>query len=271
LYDRQLAALARKLAGIKVIVASPSWTSNGVNEFSVTLVRALIAQGLAAEILLTEENTDLVTTTAPRLPRPTDVPFHHLPVDRTASWGAHWGAMIRYLEERAPCIYIPNYDWRHSCVSPLLSQQVAIIGIVHGDEALHYDHVARLGQYWNAIISVKPEVTGNIQRRHPDLMRRLAVISYEANTPLDMAQDYIEVLARIMVDARQGIFQRPRGILQPPPAVIAGITIFPIASSYRHENLGLFPREEPDFLNFKEQIRDLPLAHRLPSHKITKL
>jgi len=69
------------------------------------------------------------------LPFPPDVPTRILPVGRYANWPSRWSAMMRYLEAHAPCIYIPNYDWVHSCVSPRLSSGVGIVGILHSDDA----------------------------------------------------------------------------------------------------------------------------------------
>src|SRR5215470_2264439 len=119
---------------LTVVVGAPQWVLNGVNVFSVNLVRGLLSRGISAHILLTEENTDLVNVREARMKQAEDVPYCRLPVEKWHSWGAHWGAMIRYLEDCAPSIYIPNYDWRHSCVSPLLSENVGIIGIVHSDD-----------------------------------------------------------------------------------------------------------------------------------------
>ena len=97
---------------IKVILGATYWTLNGVNIFSVNLARGLRGRGIDARILLTEERTSLVTVNDAALERPVDIPFVELPVEPGHSWGAHWGATVAYLENQAPCIYIPNSDWR---------------------------------------------------------------------------------------------------------------------------------------------------------------
>jgi glycosyltransferase involved in cell wall biosynthesis len=86
--------------------------------------------------------------------------------------------MIEYLEDRAPCIYIPNYDVGHSGISPKLSERVAIVGIVHSDDPQHYEHVLRLGQYWNAIVAVSATIAHEVSKRAPNLSKRLSVIPY---------------------------------------------------------------------------------------------
>ena len=195
-----------KLKDVQVVIASPSWSYTGVNEFSANLVRGLMSKGIRAEILLTEENTDLVNVTEPRMARPSDVPFADLPVGRTCSWGAHWGAMIRYLEERAPCIYIPNYDWRHSCVSPLLSNRVAIVGVAHQDDLLYYDHVQRLGRYWNALVAVSDTIAEKIKSLDPSLAQRVTVIPHGLNIPSEAPARSIDPAAPLNVVC-QGILE----------------------------------------------------------------
>ena len=168
---------------ITVVVGTPQWTLNGVNVFSVNLVRGLLSNGISAHILLTEEDSCLVTLDGARMERAEDVPYCLLPVEKWRSWGAHWGAMIRYLENCAPSIYIPNYDWRHSCVSPLLSKSVGIIGIVHSDDPLHYDHVKRLGRYWNAIATTSETVARKTISLDPSLESRTVVIPIGVDIP----------------------------------------------------------------------------------------
>jgi len=91
--------------------------------------------------------------------------------------------MIHYLESRSPCIYLPNYDFQYSCISPLLSGNVGIVGIVHSDDPVHYEHVTRLGKYWNAIVAVSQTVAQNTLTIDPTLESRLATIPYGVEVP----------------------------------------------------------------------------------------
>jgi len=167
----------------EVIVAAPYWAMNGVHIFSANLVRGLLARHIRAGILLTEQNSSLVNVKEPLMALPSDIPIDELPVSKPESWGGHWRAMIRYLEDRAPCIYIPNYDWRHSCVSPMLSNRVCIVGIVHSDDPLHYDHVSRLGRYWNAIVGTSGAIAERVALRHPALLERITTIPIGVPAP----------------------------------------------------------------------------------------
>ena len=107
--------------GLPVVIAATTWTVNGVNVFSANLARGLVGAGVHAQVLLTEEGSDLIEHAEQPLPRPEGVPFVHLPVASTASWGRHWGAMLRWLGQAQPCVYLPNSDWRHSCICPIKS------------------------------------------------------------------------------------------------------------------------------------------------------
>src|SRR5215471_18460155 len=49
-----------RLDKLTVVVGAPYWVLNGVNVFSVNLVRGLLSQGISAHILLTEEDSNLV-------------------------------------------------------------------------------------------------------------------------------------------------------------------------------------------------------------------
>jgi glycosyltransferase involved in cell wall biosynthesis len=55
---------------------------------------------------------------------------------------------------------------------------VAIVGIVHSDDPQHYEHVARLGKYWNAIVAVSPAIADETVKIAPSCSSRLAVIPY---------------------------------------------------------------------------------------------
>jgi glycosyltransferase involved in cell wall biosynthesis len=116
------------------------------------------------------------------MPFPSDIPTETLPA-KDGEWESHWKAMIDYLEEQAPCIYIPNYDWGHSCVSPKLSNRIGIVGIVHSDDPDHYEHVSRMGRYWNSIVTVSKFITDKTREFDPTFSQKLVTIPYGVNMP----------------------------------------------------------------------------------------
>jgi len=157
-----------------VIVASPVWSLNGVNVFSGNLVRGLQERGISAQVLLTGRKQ----FDSKPMEVPTDIPVYDLPVGDLDSYPKRWRAMIRYLEAWSPCVYIPNYDFNYSCISPKLAKQVAIVGIVHSDDPQHYDHVSRLGKYWNSIVAVSKAIAEVTALREPTVAQRLVTIPY---------------------------------------------------------------------------------------------
>ncbi len=177
------AGLSRPAKPFQVIVGATAWTVNGVNVFSANLVRGLAARDVSAHILLTEDATDLAQTHEQAMPRPDGVRFESIPVGRAGNWGRHWGAMVRYLEESAPCIYVPNSDWRHSLVSSQLGDDVVVVGIVHSDDPMHYDHVRRLGRSWNAVVSVSDAVARKTVELCPDVAGRITTIPIGVRIP----------------------------------------------------------------------------------------
>ena len=167
---------SRADAGYRVVLASPRWTLNGVNVFNLNLARGLESRGIDTRILLTEESTELVAPTDAPMERPPDLEFDELPVEPWEGWGAHWGATVRYLESLAPCVWVPNYDYRHSCVGPLLSKTVTIVGVVHSDDPLHYEHVGRLGEFWDATVCVSSTLGERTAALCPAIAERVHTI-----------------------------------------------------------------------------------------------
>ena len=168
-----------KTTHCNVILAATTGRISGVDVFSAALVRGLRARGFRAQVVLTESHW----TPPDPMPLPADIPVNVLPVARSASWPVRWRTMARYLEAQAPCIYIPNYDWQHSCVSPVLSQRIGIVGIVHSDDPQHYEHVTRLGRYWNAIVAVSPAIAAQVAELDATLAPRTHIIPYGVDAP----------------------------------------------------------------------------------------
>lgn len=171
-----------------IVLATPAWSLNGPNVFSANLTRGLNARGVPAHIVLTRPDW----FDAKPLPRPAEAWFRTLPVERFASLTTRWRATIQYLREYAPCIYIPNHDFGHSCVSSQLPDSVATIGIVHSDDPQHYEHVARLGMYWNAVVAVSAAIGAEIIKIDPSLAPRLSVIPYGVAAATRLAERSFE-------------------------------------------------------------------------------
>ena len=161
---------------LPVIIGLPHWTISGPHIFAANLARGLRSAGVEAHLLFTEADSELVTETAVKTPLPEDVPHALLPAGRHDSWGRRWESLIRYLEERAPCVYLMLHDWRMNVVAPRLSDRVRLVGLVQCDSALEYDQAARLGRYWNATVAVCEPIHHHLLARAPHLAPRLLTI-----------------------------------------------------------------------------------------------
>lgn len=176
----------------RIVVARPRQLSNAESLFAETLVRGLRLRGFDAELLLTEMDSDRVQDNGrPSLPA-RDIPCVRLPAPRPASWGERWGTLVRYLEERAPCVYLPVQDWRNSNVCPHLSDRVAIVGIVRGSKAMHLDESERLGRYWNAVATTNAAAAAHLERTLPTLADagRIRLIAMEAKS-IDLSEPHV--------------------------------------------------------------------------------
>jgi glycosyltransferase involved in cell wall biosynthesis len=187
-------------------------TLSGVDVFSANMVRRLVARGIPAHVLLSRPFLKWYP-----MPLPSDVPRHELEGDRHEPWGSRWWTMIRYLEDQAPCIYIPNYDYEYSCVSPKLSAGVGIVGIVHSDDPVHYEHVARLGRYWDAVVAVSGEIAEKTVALDPSLAGRLFTIPYGIPLPQTVPERRPDPAAPLKVVYAGRLDQRQKRVLDLPP------------------------------------------------------
>jgi glycosyltransferase involved in cell wall biosynthesis len=157
------------LDNLRVVVASGAWVLSGINTFAANLVRGLRGRNVSAELLITGRNPGS---------GPPDIELRRLPVRPNAPLRRRWTALKAYLEERAPCVYIPNCDVQHSCVIANLSGRVAVVGIVHSDDPGWYAEIGRLGTYLDAVVAVSRTVEGTVARLNPELRPRLVHIPY---------------------------------------------------------------------------------------------
>src|SRR5205823_922516 len=142
----------------------------GVNSFTETLIQELLKLGIDAELVFPVfKESD--RSYLPRLP-------HRFLDLEESGWAAQWQALIDFAERNAPCILVPNYDYATSAISPALSSSVGIIGILHSDDVEHYDHVYRVGRYWNRIVCSTRYMAEKVVALNPNFAPRIHVIPY---------------------------------------------------------------------------------------------
>lgn len=168
-------------APYSVVVSTPVWKVNGVNTFAANLVRGLLEKGVAAHLLVTHPPP----FTRDALPWPDDLPVRELPASRCLTWPCRWRALADYLHACAPCIYLPNNDYRHSCALPGLHEDVAVVGILHSDSEEHYGDLDRMGAYWDAVVAVSAAIEQEAAHRQPGLRDRLHAVAYGIAVPRD--------------------------------------------------------------------------------------
>ncbi len=180
----------------QVIVAIPSGIISGVDIFATHLVRQLLQRGVRAKIVSSRPDHESAT----RLQLAADLPIDRLSFHtKYKFWQQRWQAMIDYLEAHAPCIYIPNYDYNYSGISPKLSTRIKVVGIAHSDDAEHYEHVSRLGHTWDAIVGVSQTITQRIATLAPMISSRLHTIPYGVEMPLIRPKRPIDAMAPLQI------------------------------------------------------------------------
>ena len=176
----------------------------GVDVFSVNLAEELMRRGIPVAILLTNSRV----SNPYGVPFPEHLPIHRLQVQKQDRWPARWNLMIRYLEEQAPCVYIPNYDYDYSCVSSKLSKQILVAGIVHSDDPVHYEHAMRVGRYWNGIVAVSDAIAAELSSLNPEFSSRLTVIPYGVKVPATRREHSMADPLKIIYCGRLGQEQK---------------------------------------------------------------
>jgi glycosyltransferase involved in cell wall biosynthesis len=172
-------------ASHRVFFLNADWGLSGVNTFSENLAEELNRLGFQAEILFTRGrftyldsiDDELVTPRVPaRYIQPQGVrhPVGHL----LTTPNAIWASLERFLLREQPCVVIPNYDYVASAISPVLPDGVAIVGIAHSDHREHYEHVYRLGRFWNRIVAVSSRIADQVVEDNPGFSPRLVTIPY---------------------------------------------------------------------------------------------
>jgi len=152
-----------------VYFLSPDWGLSGVNSISEVLIDELIKSGYDAKILFTRHQLDFSHSENVFMPK---VPYEFLNTNSEKDFPENvWDSLLEYFAEHDPCVVVFNYDYISSSVSALFPEHVALIGVAHSDDAEHYEHVNRVGRYWNHIVGVSDEITDGIRTLNQSLDR----------------------------------------------------------------------------------------------------
>ena len=166
------------LTNCRVFISCPAWVPDPINHWAADMARGLRHRGIDAVLLLTEEDTPLVTLDQPRMPIPPDVPMVTLQTGEQPDWGLQWAALHRLLSESAPCVHVVTNDWRQSGVIPTLPEDVTVVQVVHGTDEPYLEQVERLADALDLVIGGSPEVSALIRASVPALKARLVTIPH---------------------------------------------------------------------------------------------
>lgn len=173
----------------RVLVACSGGSISGVDTFSIHLVRGLRRRGMDARILTRPADQD-----GNPIRFADDIPLEikdsRLEGDYL-SWKLRWQIMRDHLEHLSPCIYLPNYDDHYSCLAPVLSNRVRVVGIAHSDDPWHYEHLCRIGHACDALVGVSHAITDHLRGLAPTFASKLETIPYGIPfpTPIKPAWD----------------------------------------------------------------------------------
>lgn len=159
----------------RVFFFNRDWWISGVNSFAETLILQLNAMGVDAELVFPE----FPDGDKPYLPK---IPHRFLQLSNM-SLEEQWRELFNFVQQNAPCILVPNYDYLTSAISPSLPDDVAVIGIIHSDDVEHYEHAYRLGRYWNRIICSSEYQAQKTMALNPSFAERIRVIPYGVAVP----------------------------------------------------------------------------------------
>ena len=91
--------------------------------------------------------------------------------------------LVSYLEERAPCLYLPSQEPLHQAVCPQLSDRVGIIGRVDELDPQSLQRAAHMARHWNAVVAGNEVIATELQGLNPALTPRLVTIPLPVSLP----------------------------------------------------------------------------------------
>lgn len=164
--------------GTPVFHSYGEWGLSGVNTWTVNLIRGAADPEFEHQVLFTG---------IPARPKPEldalGIPYTFLNLPAKRSRRDEWRELQCFLENRASCIYIPNYDFHRSCAVGTLSNTVKVCAVIHSDEPCYFDEIGRLGKNFDAIVAVSEFLGSKIQHEFPRLAGRVTHIPHGIQIP----------------------------------------------------------------------------------------
>jgi len=158
-----------------ILFLNSDWSVSGVNTFTEHLARSLIMKGYDVKIVFTRGKYGKY----PENDFMPGVPTVFLNPKKTQPWyRGIFDALKEYVSNYDNCIVVPNYDFVASCTSSSLPDNVGIVGIAHSDDVEHYEHVYRLGHWWNHIVTVSETIKKNLLEYNRSFTEKTSTVYY---------------------------------------------------------------------------------------------
>jgi glycosyltransferase involved in cell wall biosynthesis len=168
-----------------VIASSPTLELSGANVLVANLLDELERGGVPTNWVVTGHNS-----------APEDAGWlgnrrfeiEKFPATRLADVRTRQKMLLRFLKQRSPCIYLPNFDFDMACAVSALPPENKAVLIMHCDDPVYYDLVARHGGLFNAIVCVSKYLADELKGRHPNFSERIVHIPFGVQAPAVAAQ-----------------------------------------------------------------------------------
>ncbi|MGO8764909.1 MAG: glycosyltransferase family 4 protein [Limisphaerales bacterium] len=162
-----------------IIASSPSLELSGANVLVANLLDRLQQGGRPSEWIVTGHNpTEDAAWLGTR-----QFKLHRLPPTGISEVRRRQKLLCHFLEERSPCVYLPNFDFDMACAIPALPAENKSVLIMHCDDPVYHDFVAEHGNLFNAIVCVSKFLAEKLRGAHPDLKERIVHIPFGVEPP----------------------------------------------------------------------------------------
>lgn len=213
------------MSQLRVILGVPQPVSSREFTCAVRMARALDREGIESTVLLSafgagEEPRDL---------SPLDVRIHRVPPHRSDVLADYWLEMIRFLEVRAPCLYLCSPGAPADWILPRLSSRIVVVPLLYRDDKATYEHCQLLGQQFNAVVPFDAALRQRLFSDFISLAPRISSLpdffveeehevdaAAAGTASAELARACVSIAERASNNARLGVFKRQRGSVRIP-------------------------------------------------------
>ena len=173
------------MKSIRVIIGAPN---EGSTEFAYArgLADALIELECDASILLTgsSEKAEAESASSSSGGR-----VHRVPARLSDGLAEYWLEHIRFLEERAPCLYLcgPSgvADWAYQ----RLSSRILVVPVLHHDDETSYQYARLHGGSFDAVVPLHPSLRQRLLADLSELAPRVVTLPANPNSDERLGDD----------------------------------------------------------------------------------